>query len=53
MITLSDSGVYLRNGNEIIDERHAPATFNKEEAKKAPSRGLFCRLTTHRVICVD
>ena len=34
MITLSDSGVYLRNGNEIIDERHAPATFNKEEAKK-------------------
>lgn len=34
MIKLSDGGVYLLNGTEVIDEKNAPASLNKAEAQK-------------------
>ena len=34
MITLSDGGVFLVDGKNIIDERQAPTHFQKEEAVK-------------------
>ncbi|MDU7348220.1 MAG: hydratase [Klebsiella grimontii] len=34
MIKLSDGGVYLLNGTEVVDEKNAPASLNKAEAQK-------------------
>lgn len=34
MIKLSDGGVYLLNGTEVVEEKNAPASLNKAEAQK-------------------
>lgn len=34
MIKLSDGGVYLLNGTEVVEEKNAPASLNKTEAQK-------------------
>lgn len=51
MIKLSDGGVYLLNGTEVVEEKNAPASLNKAEAQKAPSHGQSSTRTTPPAIC--